>query len=245
MKIIGVIPARWGSTRFEGKVLADLLGKPVLQHVWERAQQSSLLEEVYIACDDERIFSVAQKFKARVILTSRKCFSGTDRIAEAVKDIQADMIVNIQGDEPLIEAQVIDGVIRALIERPECVVATAVNRLHNPKEIESPHVVKAVIDTDHTVLYFSRAVIPFARDHAQKQEVHYYRHIGIYAYRRDFLFEYQRLKPSMLERAEKLEQLRILEHGHKMATIETAYHPRGVDTPQDLDELNAYLQSKQ
>jgi len=243
MKMIGVIPARWGSTRFEGKVLVDLLGKPVVQHVWERAKQSSLLEEIYIACDDHRIATAAEKFKANVILTSKDCPSGTDRIAEAVKNIESDIVVNIQGDEPLIEPDLIDQVAQALIEHPDCSAATAINRILYCEEIESPHVVKVVVDNDRHALFFSRAIIPYRRD-PDASEPFYYRHIGIYAYRWNFLFEYQRLKPTMLEMTEKLEQLRILEHGYKMITIETAYDARGVDTPQDLQDLIVRLRTK-
>ncbi len=243
MTVIGVIPARWGSTRFEGKVLADVLGKPMLQHVWERAAQSSLLSNVLIACDDERIVQAAQEFKARVVLTPRDCLSGTDRIAAAVKDIEADIVVNIQGDEPLIDPVVIDSVARVLRERPDVPVATAIHRIQAAEDIENPNVVKAVIDHRHHALYFSRAAIPYLRDLEADAGPWYYRHIGIYAYRRDFLLAYPDLKPSRLEKAERLEQLRILEAGYQIATVETDYHPRGVDTPQDLKDLIAFMES--
>ncbi len=236
MKTIGVIPARWGSKRFEGKVLAKILGKPMIQHVWERARQSSLLEEVIIACDDERIQAQAKRFSAQVVMTSKDHPSGTDRIIEAVKDIDCEIVVNIQGDEPLIHPKTIDALVQALLVDKSCPMATAIFPLKDKKLLQDPNVVKVVIDCLGYALYFSRAVVPFPRD-SDLAGQKYYKHIGLYAYRKSFLMTYQNLPPSSLESTEKLEQLRVLEAGFRIKTIETAHDSCGVDTPEDLKSV--------
>ncbi|HBR15179.1 MAG TPA: 3-deoxy-manno-octulosonate cytidylyltransferase [Candidatus Omnitrophica bacterium] len=231
MKVIGVIPARWGSTRFEGKVLAKISGKPMIQHVWERAGQSRRLDELIIACDDKRVLEAAQQFGATAVLTSPDHPSGSDRIAEAVAQRDVDIVINIQGDEPLIQSSVIDDLARALLEDPSCVMATAIKVLDKKEELLSPNVVKVVVDKDNNALYFSRSVIPYNRD---DQTITYYKHLGIYAYRKDFLFTFKELPKSLLEKAEKLEQLRVLESGFKIKTVVTDIETVGVDTPEDL-----------
>ncbi len=240
MKTIGVIPARWGSKRFEGKVLAKILGKPMIQHVWERARQSSLLEEVIIACDDQRIQAQAERFSAQVVMTSKDHPSGTERIIEAVKDIECEIVVNIQGDEPLIHPKTIDALVRALLVDKSCLMATAIFPLKDKKLVQDPNVVKVVIDRLGYALYFSRAVVPFPRD-SDLAGQKYYKHIGLYAYRKSFLMTYQNLPASSLESTEKLEQLRVLEAGFRIKTIETAHDSCGVDTPEDLKSIEKQL----
>ena len=239
MKIIGIIPARWGSTRFEGKVLANIAGKPMLQHVYERAKQAKLLDGVLIACDDERIFKACEKFGARTVLTSSNHPSGTDRIAEAAKKISCGLVINIQGDEPLIKPSVIDDLARAMMEERVAPVGTLIKKIENKQEIENPNIVKVIVDQHKYALYFSRAVIPYPRDQKDFEGITYYKHLGIYAYRKDFLLNFKNLPKSKLEEIEKLEQLRMLEAGYKIKTILTDVETMGVDTPEDLEKVEA------
>jgi len=241
MKIIGVIPARWASKRFEGKVLAPLMGEPMIKHVWFNASQSELLDDVIIACDDERVLKAAKGFGAKAVLTSKDHQSGTDRIAEAVKDTAWDIVVNIQGDEPLLKHEVIDNLINALISDQQCSMATVIRELTNKDEINNPNVVKAVIDEKNNALYFSRSPIPYNRDNA---DIIYFKHLGIYAYRRDFLFTFTKLPKSPLEKIEKLEQLRALEFGYKIKTFLTDQDTVGVDTPEDLRLVQSMLEAE-
>ncbi|VAX35438.1 3-deoxy-manno-octulosonate cytidylyltransferase [hydrothermal vent metagenome] len=231
MKIVGVIPARWGSSRFEGKVLAEISGKPMIQHVWERASQSKFLEECIIACDDEKVFEAAKGFGACVVMTSKDHDSGTDRIVEVVCERDVDIVVNIQGDEPLIDPLVIDALVQALEEDPECEMATVIKVIEKEDELNNPNVVKVVTDDKGHALYFSRSLIPYNREN---QEVTYYKHLGIYAYRKNLLMKLKELSKSSLEEIEKLEQLRVLEAGYKIKTILTDIETIGVDTPEDL-----------
>lgn len=232
MKVLGVIPARWASTRFEGKILADINGKPMIQHVWERARTSRKLNGLIIACDDERIRVAAEGFGARVVMTSLEHASGTDRIAQAIESVDGDIIINIQGDEPLIDPAIIDALAELLVDDKTCSMGTVIKKITDMTELSDPNVVKVVVDGERTALYFSRSLIPFNRD--QEEEIIYYKHIGIYAYRRDFLLSYKNLPKSNLEKAEHLEQLRALEYGYKIKTVVTDIDTVGVDTPQDL-----------
>lgn len=241
MKAIGVIPARWASKRFEGKVLADLNGKPVIQHVWERARRCSSLEEVWIACDDERVMKAAKSFGAKAVMTPPELPSGTDRIALAVKDASVDVVVNIQGDEPLIEPRVIDALVKAMTQDPQCPMATVVKRITDEYELVNPNVVKAVLDAKGHALYFSRSVIPYNRDKGALSRMKYFKHLGIYAYRKDFLKTWPMLPPSPLEQTEKLEQLRVLEAGFRIKTVETDVETIGVDTPEDLERVRRLM----
>ncbi len=241
MKIIGVIPARWASTRFEGKVLAEIAGKPMIQHVWEEVRRSKVLNDVIIACDDKKVLMCAQCFGARAVLTSPKHASGTDRIAEAVKNIKADIIVNIQGDEPLIKVKVVDELARALLKDKDADMATVIKVIEKNEELANPNVVKVVIDKNKNALYFSRSLIPFNRD---KSEVKYYKHLGIYAYRKSSLVRFTKLAKSKLENIEKLEQLRALENGFKIRAIETTIETVGVDTPEDLKRVVKLMKKK-
>lgn len=241
MHAIGVIPARWASTRFEGKVLAPIKGRPMIQHVWQRAKQSHQLEEVMIACDDQRILQAAQGFGAKAVLTAADHVCGTDRIAEAVSKLDADIVVNIQGDEPLIHHGIIDDLVQVLAKDPSLAMATAIKAITTQEELEDPNVVKVVTDSHQYALYFSRSVIPYDRDRVGIKKIPYYKHLGIYAYRKDFLIYFSQMSKSRLEKAEHLEQLRALEAGVKIKTVVTTVETIGVDTPEDLARVEQLI----
>jgi len=243
-KVIGVIPARYSSTRFKAKVLADIMGKPMIQWVWERAKQVKILDELIIACDDEHVAEVARGFGAQVVMTAKGHASGTDRIAEVVNPIEVSVVVNIQGDEPMIHPTMIDSVARAILFDSSISVSTIIRKIEDPADVLDPHVVKVVKDKFDFALYFSRSPIPF---HARNSDITapvYYKHIGLYGYSKDFLFTYKNMAPSSLERTEKLEQLRVLEEGYKIKVIETKYETIGVDTPEDLEKVKEYLKKE-
>jgi len=242
MKVIGVIPARWASTRFPGKPLAEILDKPMIQHVYEAASKSKLLEKVVIATDDKRIYNKCVEFDADVMMTDEKHPSGTDKVAEVAYKFPAEIYVNIQGDEPMIKGIMIDNLITALLEDDEAQMATLVKKIKNKDEISNPNVVKVVLDKKGYALYFSRSTIPCLRD--QNDSAEFYKHIGLYAYTKDFLFTYTNLPSSKLEHAEKLEQLRALEHGFKIKTVETEFDTIGIDTPEDLEKFKKILESE-
>ncbi|MFH1381175.1 MAG: 3-deoxy-manno-octulosonate cytidylyltransferase [Candidatus Omnitrophota bacterium] len=240
MRVIGVIPARWKSERFEGKVIAKLMGKPLIQHVWERAKESHVLEDLIVATDSEEVIRVVKSFGGKAVFTSKDQPSGTDRIAEVVNPIDAEVIINIQGDEPLIHYTMIDGIASALLEDKSVPMATVIRRITDKYELSNPNVVKVVVDKDGFALYFSRSQIPYIRGR-ENETAYSYKHIGIYAYTKDFLFTYTNLPKSNLEDAEKLEQLRVLENGYKIKTIETDFDTIGVDTPEDLMKVEERL----
>ncbi len=241
MKIIGVIPARWASTRLEGKILADIQGKPMIQHVWERAKRCRLLDEVMIACDDRRVYMIAKKFGAHVVLTSTDLASGTDRIAEAVKNFKIEIVINIQGDEPLIDPKTIDALAEVLIKDKTCVMVTVIKEITQPNELNNPNVVKVVIDKHKDAMYFSRSLIPFNRDSKKTNRIRYFKHLGLYGYRKKFLMRFKDLPKSFLEKVEQLEQLRVLEAGYKIKTIQTHKETISVDTPEDLEHVRELL----
>lgn len=240
MQAIGVIPARYSSSRFEGKVLASLAGKPMVQHVWEQAKKSQRLEDLVVACDDERVYKAVNDFGGKAVFTARGHASGTERLTEVVNPLDVKVIVNIQADEPLVQPSMIDSIVDALLEDDSLVVATVIKKIEHPEEIEDPHVVKVVFDKHLFALYFSRHSIPFIRDEKPKEPIHY-KHIGLYGYTKDFLFTYKTLAESKLEKLEKLEQLRILENGYRIKLVETAFETFGVDTPEDLEKVRRYL----
>ncbi|MFH1248256.1 MAG: 3-deoxy-manno-octulosonate cytidylyltransferase [Candidatus Omnitrophota bacterium] len=244
MEVVGVIPARYSSTRFAGKVLVHLLGKPMIQHVWERSKKAKLLDELIIACDDEKVASVAREFGAKVVMTAKAHVSGTDRIAEVINPLDVKVVINIQGDEPLIHPTMIDNVAGALLEDKALNMATLMRRIENINDINDPHVVKVVVDKDGFAMYFSRAPIPMRAENSDIASPVYYKHIGLYGYTKDFIFVYKNLAVSNLERIEKLEQLRVLEEGYKIKVIETRYDTIGVDTPEDLAKVEEYLRDK-
>jgi 3-deoxy-manno-octulosonate cytidylyltransferase (CMP-KDO synthetase) len=236
-KILGVIPARYASTRFPGKPLVSLAGKPLIQHVYERAKQSRYLSSILIATDDERIAQACRAFKAPVRMTREDHPSGTDRVAEAAVPEGPFAVVNIQGDEPLIDPNAIDTAILALLDDPNCVMSTLKTLIHDPSEITNPNVVKVVTGPNQEALYFSRSPIPHYRDSIGP----YFKHLGLYVYKTQFLAEYPTLPVGPLEVAEKLEQLRALENGYAIRVAETEYSSIGVDTPEDLEKVSQLL----
>jgi len=234
-KTLGIIPARWASTRFPGKPLQLIAGKPLLEHVWEQSQRATKLDHVVIATDDFRIAKAAFNWGAEVALTSAKHRSGTDRVAEvAKKNRQFAHIINIQGDEPMIDPKLIDRLVHELQREPELEMITAAHPFHNPRDAESPNQVKVVIDLEGFALYFSRSRIPAApAGHWPKRAGMFLRHQGIYGYRRKTLLQLVRWESSPLERAESLEQLRALENGVRIKVVLTSGGSPGVDTPKD------------
>ncbi|MCA1796384.1 MAG: 3-deoxy-manno-octulosonate cytidylyltransferase [Geobacteraceae bacterium] len=241
MHVVAIIPARYASTRFPGKPLADIHGKPMLQHVYERTQQASLVDEVIIATDDERILAAAEKFGARAVLTSSHHETGTDRLAEVAAQLtHADLVVNVQGDEPMIVPEMIDTAIAPLQQQPDISMGTLMACIDSQEDFINPNVVKVVTDQFGLALYFSRSPIPCRRDAGScATQMPGYRHIGLYVYRREFLLRYPQLAPTPLEQAEKLEQLRALEHGYRIHVALTAHSSMGVDTPEDLEKLTS------
>ncbi|RME01723.1 MAG: 3-deoxy-manno-octulosonate cytidylyltransferase [Calditrichaeota bacterium] len=235
---VGIIPARYASVRFPGKVLAKIGGKPMIQHVYERALQARHLARLIVATDDPRVARTVEEFGGEVQLTREDHASGSDRAGEVAAGLEADYVVNIQGDEPFISPAAIDLAIETLQARPDAMVATLIQRCKQVEQLVSPNTAKVVIDETHNALYFSRAPIPHLRDVAQPEEWlerhPFYLHIGLYVFRREFLLDYVTWPPGKLEQAEKLEQLRILEHGYRIVCAETRYTSICVDTPEDL-----------
>ena len=244
MDVIGIIPARYSSSRFEGKVLADILGKPMIQHVWERAKQALVLDDLIIACDDERVAVVAKKFGAKTVLTAKGHASGTDRICEVVNPLDVKVIINIQADEPLIHPTMIDRLARALLDDASISMATVMRAIDEPELINDPNVVKVVIDKNNFAVYFSRSPVPYHAKNSQVKVPVYFKHIGLYGYAKDFLFTYKNIPVSYLERVECLEQLRVLEEGYRIKVIETKHDTIGVDTEQDLQNVIRYLKDQ-
>jgi len=240
-KVIGVIPARYFSSRFPGKPLAKICGKPMILWVIFQAKKARFIDKVIVATDDNRIRHVVESVGSEAVMTSKKCRSGTDRIAEAIEHYpDYDIIVNIQGDEPLISPYLIDETIKPLLMDKNIVVSTAC-KLCKQEEINSPDVVKVVRDKNGNALYFSRATIPYNRTNLNSAV---YKHIGLYVYQKSFLNIFKTLPPSFLEKTESLEQLRILEHGYKIYVIETKYESYGVDRPEHIKEIEKILGKK-
>ena len=239
MHAVGIVPARFAARRFPGKPLALIAGKPMLQHVVEGARRAKRLREVIVATDDARIAQACARFGARAVMTSAAHATGTDRSAEAAAGLEAEIVVNVQGDEPLIEGFVIDAVVDALIAAPDCAMATAVHRA-DADAAQDPNRVKVVLDRAGNALYFSRAAIPHPAAASRAAPV--WQHVGLYAYRRAFLLEYVRLPQTAAELAEQLEQLRALEHGFKIrcAMIE-GWRSVPVDVPEDIARVEAAL----
>lgn len=238
--VLGVIPARMASTRFPGKPLAPLAGKPMIQWVWERARKAGTLSRIIIATDDARILDAAHSFGAEAELTRPTHPSGTDRAAEVAARHRCSLVVNIQGDEPLIDPRMIDQAVSSLAKHRRFGMATLCRRIENPADITSPQVVKVVRRKDGEALYFSRHPVPFARDPSDG-EPRRFKHIGLYVYRTAVLRELVRLPVSPLEISEKLEQLRALENGIRILCQETRFDSAGVDTPEDLVRAEAFL----
>lgn len=232
MRVLACIPARLGSTRFAGKVLAKDTGKFLIEHTYERACLAKLPEKVIIAADNEKIVSAAETFGAECVLTSVEHRSGTDRIAEAVADIDVEIVVNLQADEPEIEAANIDYLARLLIENPDYPMTTLATDFQTAEEVGDPNIVKVITDSNGRAIYFSRSVIPYDRERKGIGEAgQYLRHVGIYAYRKNFLLKITGLPQSRLEKTEKLEQLRAIENGYSILVGKVEHICEGIDTP--------------
>lgn len=234
MKVLGVIPARLESTRLPKKLLRDLCGKPLIQHVWANVKQAEFLDDVVVACDDNELVEAVKRFGGRALLTSKTHQSGTSRIQEVAHKMPADIYVNIQGDEPLMPGANVDLLVRSFAPRREFLVGTLALPKEDPEEYRNKNVVKVVLGHQGSALYFSRAPIPFFREGGSSR---YHKHLGIYAYRSEFWKRYAEMKPSVLEEAEKLEQLKFLENGISIQVIETHEDSIGVDTEEDLEAV--------
>lgn len=245
MDVVAFIPARYGSTRLEGKPLLTIGGKPMVQWVYERALGATLVKEVTVATDDERVLGAVRAFGGKAVMTSTEHVSGTDRVAEAAKGVGAGIVLNLQCDEPFIEPEAIDAALRPLIEDPDILLCTLKTRLTDPEELKDPNTVKVVTDTDGYALYFSRSPIPYAAgEGGPESRGQTFKHIGLYAYRKDFLMRFSGLEPTPLEIAERLEQLRALENGFRIKVVETPYNPLSVDTPEDLKRVRQMMEEK-
>lgn len=242
IKVLGVIPARYQSTRFPGKPLIKILGKPMIWYVYNNSKKAKLLDKVLVATDNKQIYNEVLKFGGEVILTSTKHKSGTDRVAEVGRKFQPKIIVNIQGDEPLINPDLINSVVKPILNNKEIYFSTAINKA-NYNDLNNPNLVKVVKDKNNFALYFSRSVIPFVREKniLKKIKNNFFTHMGIYAYTNNFLQTFTKLKESFLEQLECLEQLRAIENGYKLFLVETKYKSLAVDMPEDLPKVIAQL----
>jgi 3-deoxy-manno-octulosonate cytidylyltransferase (CMP-KDO synthetase) len=239
---IVVIPARYESTRFPGKVLALIAGRPMIEHVYRRASRARGIARVLVATDDDRIVCAVEGFGGEALMTSASHQTGTDRLAEVAARIECDVVVNVQGDEPLVEPAMIEQTIAPFRDDPALQMTSLRARITDAAELDDPNVVKVVVDRHDSALYFSRAPIPFSRDRPAAGGGPW-RHVGLYAYRRSFLPRFAALPPSPLEQTERLEQLRALEHGVRIKVVETPHFSIGVDTPADLAKVDALLAS--
>lgn len=230
---VAIIPARYASTRFPGKLLADQTGKPLIQHVYEQALQAKRIDRVIIATDDDRIFSAVKKFGGEAVLTRADHPNGSCRSAEVTANLSCDFVVNVQGDEPEIDPTLLDGAIDVLAKHEDCVVSTIASPFGRGEDASDVNIVKVVVDRQQRALYFSRSLIPFPR--VENIDAPPLKHIGVYVYRREFLLKYVTLPQMPLEIAESLEQLRVLEHGHRMAVLIAEAHHHGIDTPAQYD----------
>ncbi|WP_300341232.1 MULTISPECIES: 3-deoxy-manno-octulosonate cytidylyltransferase [unclassified Fusobacterium] len=238
MKFLGVIPSRYASTRLEGKPLKDICGHTMVEWVYKRAKLSDL-DEVVVATDDERIYKEVERFGGKVVLTRKDHENGTSRIAEVCEKYKDyDVIVNIQGDEPLIEKDMINSIINSFKEDESIPMSTLKYKLETMEDIENPNYVKVVTDKNGYAIYFSRSVIPYPR---KLNLQNYYKHVGIYGYKRDFVIEYAKMEPTALELSESLEQLRAIENGYKIKVMETPYKILGVDTQEELEKVREYI----
>ena len=251
MKKIVVIPARLSSTRLPNKVLLNLHGKSVVQRVYEQCIKAKHIDAVYIATDSQKVQEACLEFTQNVIMTSATHQSGTDRIAQAVEEIACDVVINVQGDEPFIDPTLIENLAYAF-EEEETSMVSAMHKITDPKELSNPNVVKVTVDTHGHALYFSRSPIPYPREEWENihtlsslpKTLHFYRHLGIYGYTKNFLLTYAQMAPSYLERTEKLEQLRVLENGYKIKMVETHYNSIGIDTQEEYEKALAFLENE-
>jgi 3-deoxy-manno-octulosonate cytidylyltransferase (CMP-KDO synthetase) len=241
-EVVIVIPARFGSTRLPGKPLVSLAGKPMIQHVYERAKLAGRADRVIVATDDERIMKAVASFGGAARMTRPDHRTGTERVAEVAAHEKGDVFVNVQGDEPLLDPVAVDTAIDALLEEPAASIATVATPIKTPPDIMDPNVVKTVLDFDNNGLYFSRAPIPWVRDTASKIQVRHLKHLGLYVFQRDALLEYPTLPQGELERIEQLEQLRWLENGWKIRVAEVEHDAVSVDVPEDVARVEKLLQ---
>ena len=240
MKYVAVIPARYKSSRFPGKPLADIFGKPMVWWVYQQCLKTKMITDVYVATDDERIYEECKKQEMNVIMTSSSNPTGTDRVAEASYSIEGDVFINVQGDEPIISPQMIDQ-LAVIFEDADVYYASLMNEITDDKEIKSPNVVKVVTDKNGYAMYFSRSVIPSNIKDGKIAKT--YRHVGIYAYKKDFLKEIRNTQQSELELGEGIEPLRMLELGYKIKMGKTTFSSIGVDTPEDLERVKAIMRA--
>ncbi len=241
-KVIVVIPSRYASTRLPGKPLVPLAGKPMVQHVYERAKQAQTVHRVIVATDDQRIVDAVKAFGGEARMTRSDHRTGTERIAEVAVHEEGDVFINVQGDEPLIDPVAIDTAVGALLEEPQAQIATVATPIRHAGDIMDPNVVKTVLDFDDNALYFSRAPIPWIRDTQQKLHVKYWKHLGLYVFQREALLEYTTLPQGELEKIEQLEQLRWLENGWKIRVAEVAHDAVSVDVPEDVARVEKLMQ---
>lgn len=239
-KIVVIIPARYHASRFEGKVLVDIYGKPVIQHVYERAKMAKHVDDVIVATDDERIKNAVEKFDGKVVMTSKDHKSGTDRITEVAKNLDADIIINVQGDEPLVYPRMIEQIAQPILDDSSVNVTTLMRRIKNNNDLKNPNVVKLVLDKNSFVLYFSRSPIPYPKS---KQNFPLYHQVGLYAFRRDFLLKFSKLKPTHLELTEGVELLRVLENGYKIKGVETEYESLDINVPEDVEKVKEMIKN--
>jgi 3-deoxy-manno-octulosonate cytidylyltransferase (CMP-KDO synthetase) len=245
VKILAVIPARYESTRFPGKVLAKQTGKYLIQHTWERVRKVSVIEDIIIATDSPIVQKACGEFGAKCVMTSASHQSGTDRIAEAVSKIDVDVVINVQGDEPEIEPANVELLAKLMIDNPKTKMATLIAKFDSKEQVENPNIVKVVIDKSRNALYFSRSVIPYCRKSPPVGDYRdYFRHLGIYAYTKDFLLTITKLPMGKLEQIEQLEQLRVLENGYQILTGLVSHIAPGIDTPEQYQDFIARIKSK-
>ena len=240
MQAVGIIPARYHSTRLEGKPLVDIHGRPMIQWVYENVMKAEVLDDVLVATDDQRIIAAVERFGGKAVLTSKDHTTGTDRIAEVAKNLDVQVVINVQGDEPFITPTMINEVTRPLLEAQDIPMCTLMHEI-TEEDFENPNVVKVVTDSAGFALYFSRSLIPFPRN---KEGHHAFEHIGIYGYQKDFLLKLTQLAPTPLEETEALEQLRVLENGFKIKVISTKdqhYIPLSIDTKEDLEKARTLI----
>lgn len=240
-QVLVVIPARYASVRFPGKPLAPVAGRPMIQRVYEQAGKAGKVSRTVIATDDDRIVQAAKGFGADAIPTRNDHRTGTDRVAEVAAHIPAEIYINVQGDEPLVDPDAIDAVAGAMLEDSEVAIATPVTTITQKSDIMDPNVVKAVLDFDGNALYFSRAPIPWVRDTGAHVVARHWKHIGIYGFRRSALLEFPTLPPGELEHIEQLEQLRWLENGFRIRAVETDYDAVSVDVPEDVERVEKII----
>ncbi|XP_057457127.1 3-deoxy-manno-octulosonate cytidylyltransferase, mitochondrial-like [Lotus japonicus] len=244
-RVVGIIPARFASSRFQGKPLIQILGKPMIQRTWERAKLAATLDHVVVATDDEKIAECCRQFGADVVMTAESCRNGAERCNEAVQKLgkKYDIVVNIQGDEPLIEPEIIDGIVKALQAAPDAVFSTAVTSL-KPVDANDPNRVKCVVDNRDYAIYFSRGLIPFNKSGKVNPHFPYLLHLGIQSYDAKFLKIYSDLQPTPLQLEEDLEQLKVLENGYKMKVIKVDHDAHGVDTPEDVEKIESLMRER-